>query len=102
MSLPTLTPQQAADKIRNGAVLIDIRSNAEFAGKHINGARSVPLDQLSNNPLPVSSDDIVIFNCLSGMRTRQNAEILNAMPPPAAKSIYWKAASMLGNRPGFR
>lgn len=76
MSLPTLTPQQAADKIRNGAVLIDIRSSTEFAGKHINGARSVPLDQLSNNPLPVSSDDIVIFNCLSGMRTRQNAEIL--------------------------
>lgn len=76
MSLPTLTPQQTAEKIQNGAILVDIRSSAEFTGKHIDGAASLPLDQIGSQPLPFSAGDIVIFSCLSGMRTRQNAELL--------------------------
>ena len=93
MSLPTLTPQQAAEKMQNGAILIDIRSRAEFAGKHIDGATSLPLDQIGSQPQPFSAGDTVIFSCLSGMRTRQKMPNCSSKAlKHAAKSIYWKAA----------
>ena len=87
MSLPTLTPQQAAEKMQNGAILVDIRSHAEFAGKHIDGTASLPLDQLGSQPLPFSAGDTVIFSCLSGMRTRQNAELLK-QSAQACNEVY--------------
>ena len=87
MSLPTLTPQQTAEKIQNGAILVDIRSSAEFAGKHIDGAASLLLDQIGSQPLPFSAGDTVIFSCLSGMRTRQNAELLK-QSAQACNEVY--------------
>ena len=87
MSLPTLTPQQAAEKMQNGAILVDIRSHAEFAGKHIDGAASLPLDQIGSQPQPFSAGDTVIFSCLSGMRTRQNAELLK-QSAQACNEVY--------------
>ncbi|QMT39858.1 rhodanese family protein [Neisseria shayeganii] len=74
MALSALTPQQAAEKLKDGAVLVDIRSSGEYAHRHIDGALSLPLDQLSHQALPAGRT--VIFSCLSGMRTRQNAATL--------------------------
>ena len=87
MSLPTLTPQQAAEKMQNGAILVDIRSSTEFTGKHIDGAASLPLDQIGSQPQPFSAGDTVIFSCLSGMRTRQNAELLK-QSAQACNEVY--------------
>lgn len=75
MSLPSLTPEQAATKIKNGAVLIDIRSTHEYLHKHITAAISLPLDTAKDiSKLP--QNGVVIFSCLSGMRTKQNADLL--------------------------
>ena len=73
--------------MQNGAILVDIRSSAEFAGKHIDGAASLPLDQLDSQPQPFSAGDTVIFSCLSGMRTRQNAELLK-QSAQACNEVY--------------
>lgn len=69
-----LTPEQVAEKLNQGAILIDIRSKDEFARKHITGAKSIPIQEMDSQALPV--DSVVIFSCLSGMRTRQNAQAL--------------------------
>lgn len=74
MSIPSINPQQAAEKIKQGAVLVDIRSNDEHARKHIKGAVCMPVNQLNQQQLP--NNGVVIFHCLSGMRTRQNADAL--------------------------
>lgn len=74
MSLTAISPQQAAGMLQSGATLIDIRSSAEFRGRHIRGALSVPLDQLDAQPRPATG--VVIFSCLGGLRTQQNAERL--------------------------
>lgn len=74
MSLPSLSPSQAFEKLQKGAVIIDIRSPFEFAGKHIPEARSLPLDQLRAEQLP--ENQVVIFNCFRGTRTRKNAHLL--------------------------
>ncbi len=75
MSLSSLTPEQVAEKVKQGAILVDIRSNDEYLRKHIQGAVSLPLNEFSHHQ-PLSKDSVVIFHCLSGMRTRQNADFL--------------------------
>ncbi len=84
MNLPSLSPRQAAEKLQNGAVIIDIRSPSEFTGKHIYGARSLPLDQIRAKQLP--ENGVVIFNCTSGRRTRQNAQFLQRAAAKSAES----------------
>lgn len=54
---------------------MDIRSQDEFRRKHIDGARCLPADTLSNQQFAEGS--VVIFHCLSGMRTHQNTPILD-------------------------
>lgn len=78
-----LSPQEAADKLTQGATLIDIRGFDEFARTHIVGAVCVPADN------PTFTQDVIanvgnadnktlIFHCLSGVRTAQNAHKITA------------------------
>lgn len=99
MSLNRITPQQAVQKIQAGAKLIDIRSPSEFAFQHIKDAQSCPLDTLSTQSF--SDDNVLIFHCLSGMRTQQNAHLLAQYTQHCAEVYYldgglnaWKQANL--------
>jgi len=70
----TISPQEAARRIAQGAVLVDIRAPDEYARGHIPCARNIPLTRLSR----VEGAPEVIFHCKSGMRTRANADALAA------------------------
>lgn len=75
MTLATLTPDEARAAIRDGAMLVDIRSTDEHAREHIPGAVNVPLERLSD----LTCDGrTVVFHCKSGMRTAGNAVKLGA------------------------
>lgn len=73
MSLPTLSPQQVAEKLKQGATLIDIRSQAEYQIQHIQGAKCCPIEQLNAHQLPQGE---IIFHCLGGVRTQQHQAYL--------------------------
>lgn len=70
--LKTLTPAQAADMIKAGAVLVDIREADEFARERIPGARHHALSRLDSGNPARPGDEIVIFHCRSGARTQAN------------------------------
>ena len=76
MSLTSLTPKEAAEKMKHKAVLIDIRHTDEYLRKHITSAISLPLNTLAKNTAQLPQNGVVIFGCLSGMRTQQNANLL--------------------------
>ncbi|WP_432786619.1 Inner membrane protein YgaP [Oligella sp. MSHR50489EDL] len=76
MTLPLITADQAATLVRDGAVLIDIRSAAEYRNRHIPNSLNHTVDELSADKMP--DDGVVIFLCQSGMRTRTNANKLAA------------------------
>lgn len=63
--------------IRDGAILVDIRSIDEHRRLRIPGAQSAPLDRLPA-ALPDANGRKVIFHCRSGMRTAANAAYLAA------------------------
>lgn len=74
MNIIKLSPQQVADKMANGATLIDIRDEHEYAHAHIQGAMCLPMNELHGDKLPKGDGNVMIFHCFSGVRTAQNAD----------------------------
>lgn len=97
-----ITPAQARELQKAGALIIDIRQPDEFRREHLPGARSFPLaDLLAGKSLPAATPaQKVIFHCQSGMRTEQNLAALTRAAAPASVAIIdgglnnWKRAQL--------
>jgi len=76
-TLKTVTPDRAAQMLREGAVLVDVREADEHAREHIAGARHRALSKL-DSVFAGSGNEILIFHCRTGMRTQGNADKLRA------------------------
>ncbi|MDN4166687.1 rhodanese-like domain-containing protein [Cytophagales bacterium LB-30] len=56
--------------IKKGAIVVDVRSKAEYAGGHIRNSVNIPLDTLSNQLGKLKSkEQVVITCCQSGRRS---------------------------------
>jgi len=77
-NLQTISRTRAADLVRKGAVLIDIREADEHARERIPGARHQALSRIDDKSAIRAGDDVLIFHCRSGMRTTNNAARLSA------------------------
>lgn len=69
----------APAEIKEGAILIDVRSPAEYMGGHAKSALNWPLDQLSNHMEDnqnLKDKDLVIY-CASGARAGVALSMLN-------------------------
>ncbi|MBI2715753.1 MAG: rhodanese family protein [Rhizobiales bacterium] len=76
--LKTVSPEHAAELIRAGAVLVDVRDADEYARERIPGARHHALTRIDRDSPARSGDDVLIFHCRSGARTKGNAARLAA------------------------
>jgi len=66
-----------AELVKQGAIIVDVRSKNEFAGGHISGAINIAVDQLSNNLSKLSNKKTTIITCCaSGMRSAAAKNIL--------------------------
>ncbi|MES2904791.1 MAG: rhodanese family protein [Pseudomonadota bacterium] len=95
MTVQTITPQAAADLLKGGAKLIDIRGADEHARERIDAAHCMPLDRLT----PMDGDTPLIFHCRSDNRTAANAAKLatvNTGPTYLLEGGIdgWKAAGL--------
>jgi rhodanese-related sulfurtransferase len=72
-------PTEAVRLMNQGALLVDVRSQAEFDGGHILDARHVPQDQVAAQAadgLKRFKEKVVITCCESGMRSQAAARVL--------------------------
>lgn len=101
MPMPlAISPVQARKLLDEGAILIDIRQPEEYAREHIAQAKLHPLNPSVGYVLPEDSrkGKMVIFHCLSGMRSEQNANLLAQAASPATVFLLeggmtaWKKA----------
>lgn len=98
--LKTITPERAAALIREGAALVDIREADEHARERIPGARHHALSRIDAEHPARPGDDVLIFHCRSGMRTKGNAARLAAAAPNCESYIVeggldaWKKAGL--------
>jgi rhodanese-related sulfurtransferase len=101
MTLPTITAAETKRRLADGsAILVDIREPMEHAREAIPGARLHPLSTLDATALSAlggAGGPALIFHCLGGRRTAENADRLRACGVPEAYILEggltgWKAA----------
>jgi phage shock protein E len=64
--------------LKNGAVIIDVRTKGEYQNGHIKNSVNIPLDSLSSNLSKLKKDKPVITCCASGMRSASAKGILKS------------------------
>ena len=68
-----------ADLVKNGAVILDVRSKGEYSSGCIKGSINIPVDQLRNNLGKLKDKNLPIITCCaSGMRSASAKSILKS------------------------
>ena len=101
MSIRELTPEQARERQRQGALLLDVRQAHERAGGMAEGALGLAKDELLAAPgthLPALDREIVLI-CQSGRRSADAASVLGALGYTAVASVTggtvaWRTAGL--------
>ena len=66
-----ISAKDALEKLKNGALVIDVRSAGEFSSGHLAKAINIPLDEIET-ALPKRVKDknqVLLLHCASGMRS---------------------------------
>lgn len=79
-----LTVDEAKRLLKNGAQLVDVRSEVEFAKAHLQGAINIPVDNIEQHAEEFSGKPILVC-CASGMRSQIAQHKLQQV---GAKEIY--------------
>lgn len=61
---------------QQGALMIDVRSESEFASGHASGSINIPLQTLTQGSKDLPKDQNIIVCCASGMRSSMAKKIL--------------------------
>ena len=66
-----------AELVKNGAIILDVRSKGEYAGGHIKGSINISVDTLRGNLGKLKDkNNPIITCCASGMRSASAKSIL--------------------------
>jgi phage shock protein E len=80
--LPDRDPALAHRLVVAGALLLDVRTPAEYADRHIDGAANLPVDELRARPVDVDKltggdrDKPIVVYCGSGKRAARAKQVL--------------------------
>lgn len=66
------------EMVKQGAMIVDVRTPAEYQGGHIKGSVNIPLQVLDKNIAKLKKDQPVITCCASGMRSGSAKSMLKA------------------------
>ena len=62
--------------IKSGAIIIDVRTKAEYQSGHIKDSLNIPLNTISAHSSKFEKDKTIITCCASGMRSAKAKSIL--------------------------
>lgn len=65
-----------SELVKQGAVIVDVRSPAEYKQGHVKGAINLPLNELNKHLSKLKKDATIITCCASGMRSASAKSIL--------------------------
>ncbi len=66
------------EMVKDGAVILDVRTPAEYNGGHIKGSINIPLQSLEKNLEKLKKDKTIITCCASGMRSASAKSVLKS------------------------
>ena len=70
----SIEPDEAGVLMSDGAVLIDVRTETEFAEKSVGGSVNIPINMLEEGLAEYDKDTVLIFCCASGVRSEKAAK----------------------------
>ncbi|MDO4708161.1 MAG: rhodanese-like domain-containing protein [Porphyromonadaceae bacterium] len=74
--LGTASGNELSDALHQGAFLVDVRSQGEFAEGSVQGAVNIPLDEIENRIEEFEDKERIVVFCRSGNRSSQAKNIL--------------------------
>ena len=98
-----ISAKDAAAYLKNGALVIDVRSPGEFNSGHLTNAMNIPLDEIAA-VVPQRWPDhgrVLLLHCASGMRSGMAQKKLKALGYTNTFNLgsYGRAESLLRQRP---
>ena len=80
-----------SELIKNGALIVDVRTSQEFSSGHAKNARNIPLQTLDSKINSLKKKSVPINTCgAMGIRSGKAAKILNAKGIEAYNAGPWK------------
>lgn len=76
VAVQNVDPRDAQSRVKQGAKLIDVRSQTEFRAAHAKGSRNVPSALIKQDRLGIGRDVEVVLICASGHRSGRQARRL--------------------------
>jgi len=64
--------------MKNGAIIIDVRSRNEYKSGHISRSKNIPLNFLKQGMKSLPKDKVIITCCASGIRSASARKMLKA------------------------
>jgi len=76
-----ISTEAAHAYLQNGALVIDVRTPAEFGAGHLPNAINIPLQQIeSGAPLPLKDkNQVLLLHCQGGVRSAKATKLLSGM-----------------------
>ncbi len=71
----SIEPDEARVLMLNGAVLIDVRTEAEFAEQSVEDAVNIPMDRLEEGLAAYDTNTVLVFGCASGVRSAKATQM---------------------------
>jgi phage shock protein E len=97
-----ISAKEASDYLKNGAVVIDVRSANEFNSGHIMQARNMPLDRLEMTAPSalIDKNKVLLLHCASGVRSRMAKKQLEELGYKNVFNLgsYDRAAKIITNQ----
>ncbi len=75
--------------IKNGAIIVDVRTKGEFKSGHIDGSLNIPLPELNKKLNKLDKSKAIITCCASGVRSGSAKNILKSSGFEAYNGGSW-------------
>ena len=75
MNVSVIASVDVADRVANGAVIIDVREVFEYVVGHIPGSKNIPLSEFVDRVAEVPKENVLVV-CRSGGRSAEAARYL--------------------------
>ncbi|WP_293913317.1 rhodanese-like domain-containing protein [Deinococcus sp.] len=94
-----VSPQEAQQRVRSGALLIDVREASEYEEVHAQGARLMPLSEFQVQSASLPRDQEIVLICRSGARSGQATQFLLdqgyvSVANTLGGTLAWQAAGL--------
>jgi len=68
---------KAREAVKNGAIIVDVRTPEEFREKHVTGAVNLPIEEIMKGHIKnLPKDKEIVVYCRSGSRSSASAQVL--------------------------